>query len=221
MCLAPSRHTTRRPGAARARRSRWPARLRQRRRPRRRMRRASVTRAGRARDPASAGRVRAGDRPRAQATARSTIVPTVRPRKSRLVRDAAAAGQRGVGLCGRHAFIVPAAPDRADARAIKHCSSEAEPSETCSSGLRRSLAGSTLALPMEPDGSDPTVLWRMTRGRNTAHATVFPGPDRATVTWFFDGQMDRAENYDIDGAGAGASRPHPQHPRQDGWRTLT
>ena len=49
---------------------------------------------------------------------------------------------------------------------------------------------------MEPGGSDPTVLWRMTRGRNTAHATVFPGPDRATVTWFIDGQMDRAENYD-------------------------
>ena len=49
---------------------------------------------------------------------------------------------------------------------------------------------------MEPDRSDPTVLWRMTRGRNTAHATVFPGPDRATVTWFIDGQMDRAENYD-------------------------
>ena len=23
-----------------------------------------------------------------------------------------------------------------------------------------------------------------------------PGPDRATVTWFIDGQMDRAENYD-------------------------
>jgi hypothetical protein len=49
---------------------------------------------------------------------------------------------------------------------------------------------------MELDGSDPTVLWRLTRGRNTAHATVFPGPDRATVTWFIDGQMDRAENYD-------------------------
>ena len=36
----------------------------------------------------------------------------------------------------------------------------------------------------------------MTRGPNTAHATVFPGPDRATVTWFIDGRMDRAENYD-------------------------
>jgi hypothetical protein len=49
---------------------------------------------------------------------------------------------------------------------------------------------------MEPQGSDPTVLWRMARGRNTAHATVFPGPDRATVTWFIDDRMDRAENYD-------------------------
>ena len=36
----------------------------------------------------------------------------------------------------------------------------------------------------------------MTRGKSTAHATVFPGNGRTTVTWYFDGQMDRAENYD-------------------------
>jgi hypothetical protein len=42
---------------------------------------------------------------------------------------------------------------------------------------------------------DPAVLWRLTRGRSTAHATVFPGPDQTTVTWYFDGVMDRAENY--------------------------
>ena len=69
-----------------------------------------------------------------------------------------------------------------------------------------------------PAASDPTVLWRMSRGRHTAHATVFPGPDRVTVTWFFDGQMDRAENYDtLDLAMARAD-----HIRsilvQDGWR---
>ena len=46
------------------------------------------------------------------------------------------------------------------------------------------------------DSSDPTVLWRMSRGKSTAHATVFPGEGRTTVTWFFDGQMDRAENYE-------------------------
>ena len=44
--------------------------------------------------------------------------------------------------------------------------------------------------------SDPTVLWRMSRGRSTAHATIFPGDAQTTVTWFFDGVMDRAENYD-------------------------
>jgi hypothetical protein len=44
--------------------------------------------------------------------------------------------------------------------------------------------------------SDPTVLWRMSRGRSTAHATIFPGQPQTTVTWFFDGVMDRAENYD-------------------------
>jgi hypothetical protein len=43
---------------------------------------------------------------------------------------------------------------------------------------------------------EPTVVWRLKRGRSVAHATIFPGPDRTTVTWFFDGTMDRAENYD-------------------------
>jgi hypothetical protein len=44
--------------------------------------------------------------------------------------------------------------------------------------------------------TDPTVLWRLTRGRSTAHATIFPGDRQTTVTWFFNGVMDRAENYD-------------------------
>jgi hypothetical protein len=43
---------------------------------------------------------------------------------------------------------------------------------------------------------EPTVVWRLTRGRSVAHATILPGPERTTVTWFFDGTMDRAENYD-------------------------
>jgi hypothetical protein len=36
----------------------------------------------------------------------------------------------------------------------------------------------------------------MTRGRDTAHATIFPGERKTTVTWYFGGVMDRAENYD-------------------------
>jgi adenylate kinase len=43
---------------------------------------------------------------------------------------------------------------------------------------------------------EPTVIWRLTRGRSVAHATIIPGSGRTTVTWFFDGNMDRAENYD-------------------------
>jgi hypothetical protein len=46
------------------------------------------------------------------------------------------------------------------------------------------------------DSTDPAVLWRMSRGTSTAHATIFPGETQTTVTWFFDGVMDRAENYD-------------------------
>ena len=48
----------------------------------------------------------------------------------------------------------------------------------------------------EPSATDPQVLWRLKRGRSTAHATVFPGTGRVTVTWFFDNVMDRAENYE-------------------------
>jgi hypothetical protein len=50
--------------------------------------------------------------------------------------------------------------------------------------------------PTDVAPTDPTVVWRMSRGRSVAHATVFPGPFQVTVTWFVDGQMDRAENYD-------------------------
>jgi hypothetical protein len=46
------------------------------------------------------------------------------------------------------------------------------------------------------NSTDPTVLWRFTRGKATAHATVFPGDTQTTIAWFFDGVMDRAENYD-------------------------
>ena len=70
------------------------------------------------------------------------------------------------------------------------------------------------------DSSDPTVLWRMTRGKSTAHATVFPGDGRTTVTWYFDGQMDRAENYEtVDLAMARAEHIHGILLR-DGWKDV-
>jgi hypothetical protein len=46
------------------------------------------------------------------------------------------------------------------------------------------------------DPSDPAVLWRLVRGAASAHATIIPGPAQTTVTWFFNGIMDRAENYE-------------------------
>ena len=49
---------------------------------------------------------------------------------------------------------------------------------------------------MESSPNDPAVLWRMTRDRNAAHAMIFPGDRHHTVTWYFDGVMDRAEQYD-------------------------
>jgi len=46
------------------------------------------------------------------------------------------------------------------------------------------------------EASDPTVLWRLTRGKDAAHATVFPSEPQTTVAWFVNGVMDRAEKYD-------------------------
>ena len=46
------------------------------------------------------------------------------------------------------------------------------------------------------EASDPTVLWRLTRGKEAAHATIFPGEPQTTVAWFVNGVMDRAEKYD-------------------------
>lgn len=49
---------------------------------------------------------------------------------------------------------------------------------------------------MVTNSTDPTLLWRVSRGKSTAHATIFPGDTETTVTWFVDGVMDRAEKYD-------------------------
>jgi hypothetical protein len=93
--------------------------------------------------------------------------------------------------------------------------------------------------------TDPAVLWRMSRGRVIAHATVFPsavfpsavfpsavfpgaampgaaspGIGHVTLTWYFDGQMDRAESYDsMELALARAEHIHGILLR-DGWKDL-
>jgi hypothetical protein len=43
---------------------------------------------------------------------------------------------------------------------------------------------------------EPTIIWRLKRGRSLAHATILPGREETTITWFFDGTMDRVENYE-------------------------
>ena len=70
------------------------------------------------------------------------------------------------------------------------------------------------------ESTDPTILWRMSRGRSRAHATIFPGPAQTTVTWFFDGVMDRAENYNtLELAMARADQIRGVLLR-DGWKEL-
>ena len=64
---------------------------------------------------------------------------------------------------------------------------------------------------------DPTVLWRMTRGRSTAHATIIPGTSQTTITWFFDGVMDRVENYDTVGLALARADDIKGVLLRDGW----
>ena len=71
---------------------------------------------------------------------------------------------------------------------------------------------------MEFHSSDPTLLWRLTRGRSSAHATIFPGPTHTTVTWFFDGVMDRAENYDSVGLALARADEIKGVLLRDGWK---
>jgi len=70
------------------------------------------------------------------------------------------------------------------------------------------------------DSTDPTVLWRMSRGKNTAHATVFPGGSQITLTWFFDGVMDRAENYDTMDLALARADDIRGVLLREGWRAL-
>ena len=65
--------------------------------------------------------------------------------------------------------------------------------------------------------SDPTVLWRMTRGQSTAHATIIPGGTQTTITWFFDGVMDWVENYDSVGLALARADDIKGVLLRDGW----
>ncbi len=45
--------------------------------------------------------------------------------------------------------------------------------------------------------TEPTIIWRMRHPDGfRAHATVIPGTPSSTLTWFIDGEMVRAENFD-------------------------
>ncbi len=66
------------------------------------------------------------------------------------------------------------------ARALRHCT-----------GTARALHWQAVST-----FSESTVLWRLHRGRAHAHATLLATAGRATLAWFIDDVMDRAENYD-------------------------
>ena len=71
---------------------------------------------------------------------------------------------------------------------------------------------------MVPNPADPAVLWRLTRGRATAHATIFPGAAHTTLTWYFDGVMDRAENYDSEALALARADEIRGVLLRDGWK---
>ena len=70
----------------------------------------------------------------------------------------------------------------------------------------------------DPAATDPAVLWRLVRGRSVAHATVFPGSQQTTVTWYVDNVMDRAENYDELALALARADEVRARLREDGWK---
>ena len=70
------------------------------------------------------------------------------------------------------------------------------------------------------DPRDPAILWRLTRGRSAAHATIFPADGQTTLTWFFDGVMDRAENYDTLDLAMARSEQIRGLLLRDGWQEV-
>ena len=68
------------------------------------------------------------------------------------------------------------------------------------------------------NSSDPTVLCRMTRGREAAHATIFPGDQQTTVAWFVKAVMDRAEKYDSVDVGLARAEGIRGVLLRDGWK---
>lgn len=78
--------------------------------------------------------------------------------------------------------------------------------------------GTLKAVDLHPDV--PVVLWRMTRGRSTAHATIFPGSRQTTITWYFDGVMDRAENYDSEALALARADEIRGVLLRDGWKVV-
>ena len=68
--------------------------------------------------------------------------------------------------------------------------------------------------------TDPTILWRLSRGRSTAHATIFPGASQTTVTWFVDGVMDRAENYESLALALARADAIKDVLLEDGWKEV-
>jgi hypothetical protein len=69
-----------------------------------------------------------------------------------------------------------------------------------------------------PEATDPAILWRLSRGRAIAHATILPGPSQTTVTWFFDSVMDRAENYDSVALALARAEQIKGILLEDGWK---
>jgi hypothetical protein len=68
------------------------------------------------------------------------------------------------------------------------------------------------------EGTDPTVLWRLTKGREAAHATIFPGEPQTTIAWFVNGVMDRAEQYDSMDLALARSEEVRGTLVRDGWK---
>ena len=66
--------------------------------------------------------------------------------------------------------------------------------------------------------NEPAVLWRLTRGKDRARATVIPGVPESTLVYFVNDQFEKGQNVaDWEQALAVAERLKDQL-LEDGWK---
>jgi len=65
--------------------------------------------------------------------------------------------------------------------------------------------------------NEPAVIWRMTRGRDHARATVIPGTPESTLVFFVNDQFEKGQNVADWAQALEAAERMKRQLAEDGW----